>query len=797
MTSWNRRLNVAARAGAARTERAEVLGTAIEVGVVADDLAALSALVTLARDRPGFRNTLLVRAVDERGEHEVLFEVAHEGEGGARVAPIEGAPTAPPAPPVETDEVLEEGPHDGGLSGDRILRILTDTHVETPDMVAIFEGVGQQAVWANDAFATMIPIRESDRIWLVELLDEWSRGNYEVKVLPALVKYGRWRGRLTFLNGDPEGLSTSSVIVAHRDADGEIEAVCLMARDLGELRAADDQLRRSETRFAALVEHASEVIAVVGTDGLVQYASPAAERILGVEPGELEGTTLLDLAHPDDRPPGGLADLARPDDRGFGVAVELRLRARDGGWRHLEAVVTDLTGNPAIGGYVVNARDVTQRVATIAALAGRAYVDPLTELPNRVRLLDRIANALADPAPVGATFVALADLDGFKGLNGRLGGDAGDEILRRLAARMRTEAPERATVARLGSDEFVLLMHGVANVAEALHAASRVRAAISRPIEVGGESVVVTASMGVAVARPGQEPEDLLRDADTAMTHAKAQGRDRIELYDAELEQTTVRRRSVEEKLRHALDNEGVRVHYQPIVDIPTRALVGVEALLRVHDEEGSLLSPAEFIDAAESTGLISRLGSQVLGRTCRQLAAWTQAGSGVVPREISVNVSPRQLADPDLPTKVVHALDSAGLTPDRLCLEITESILIGAQPTVDASISYLRALGVKIGLDDFGAGQSSLGYLKRFPLDFVKIDRGLIAGLGTKEADTAIVRATIELCRTIGLTTVAVGVEEEDQLEYLSILGCDRAQGYLFAAPMPPEDVPGGIDRP
>ena len=783
MTSWNRRMNVAARVGAARTERAEVLGVALEMGVVADDVAALSSLATLARERPGFRNTLLVRAVGADGEREVLFEIVHE-DGGARVSPVDAADAPAPAPPPPDPE-----PPEGGLTGDRILRILTDTQVETPDMVAVFAGVGQQAVWANDAFATMIPIRESDRIWLVELLDEWSQGNFEVKVMPALVKYGRWRGRLTFLTGDPDGLRTSAVVVAHRDRSGEIEAVCMVARDLTELQLASDAVTRSETRLDALVEHASEIIAVTTTEGIVQYASPATERILGVEAGALVGSDLLELAHPDDRPAGGLSDLVQPDDRGFGIAVELRLRRSDGTWRHLEVVVTDLTGNPAIGGYVLNARDVTDRVAAVAALAGRAYVDPLTELPNRVRLLDRIATALGDPARVGSTVVALVDLDGFKSVNARLGGDAGNEILRRVAARMRDEAPDSVTVARLGSDEFVLLLGAVGNVAEALHVASRVRAAIGRPIEIDDERVQVTASIGVAVARPGQEPEDLLRDADTAMTHAKAQGRDRIELYDTELERTTVRRRSVEDKLRHALDNEGVRVHYQPIVDIRSGSVVAGEALLRVHDDEGALLSPAEFIDAAENSGLIARLGSQVLQLTCQQLAAWSHQSSSAVPREISVNISPRQLADPDLPTRVVQALESAGVSPDRLWLEITESILIGAQPTVDASISYLRALGVRIGLDDFGAGQSSLGYLKRFPLDFVKIDRGLISGLGANEADTAIVRATVELCRTIGLTTVAVGVENDEQLEYLEILGCDRAQGYLFAPPVPPED--------
>ncbi|MGZ4682232.1 MAG: putative bifunctional diguanylate cyclase/phosphodiesterase, partial [Acidimicrobiales bacterium] len=231
-------------------------------------------------------------------------------------------------------------------------------------------------------------------------------------------------------------------------------------------------------------------------------------------------------------------------------------------------------------------------------------------------------------------------------------------------------------------------------------------------------------------------------------------------------------------------------VHFQPIVDIATEEVVGAEALLRVHDDEGVLLSPAEFVEAAESSGLISRLGLQVLQITSEQLATWSATGEAEVLGELSVNVSPRQLADPDLPRQVEQVLSATGIEPARLGLEITESILISAEPQVDESIAYLRSLGVRIGLDDFGTGQSSLGYLKRFPLDFVKIDRSLVAGIGLDEHDTAIVRATIELAHNLGLVVTAVGVETEEQLEALGILGCDRAQGYLFAPALPADQL-------
>ncbi len=250
------------------------------------------------------------------------------------------------------------------------------------------------------------------------------------------------------------------------------------------------------------------------------------------------------------------------------------------------------------------------------------------------------------------------------------------------------------------------------------------------------------------------------------------------------------RRDTIDQQLRNALDHDGLRVHFQPIIDIESDQVVAAEALLRVHDNDGTVMSPAEFVEAAESGGLISQLGLQVLQATCEQLAVWSSRGDGGVPREVSVNVSPRQLADPDLPTQVQQVLAATGVDPGQLSLEITESILIGAEPTVDAGISYLRSLGVRIGLDDFGTGQSSLGYLKRFPLDFVKIDRTLVAGLGIDEQDTAIVRATIELAHNLGLVVTAVGVENEEQLEALGILGCDRAQGYLFAPAVPADQL-------
>jgi diguanylate cyclase (GGDEF)-like protein/PAS domain S-box-containing protein len=817
MTSWNRRLSAAAARpgiGEARTSRTEVLADAVAVGVVDEDLSALMAMANIARDRPGFHKTLEVRVRHGEDTVPVEFEIVYDLAGPlvrptseyravlAGAAPVESASTidetalngtppvgsaqpAPPPPPVAADEAAD----DDDESAD-VVEILTSTLVETPDLVAIFASVGHEALWANDAFVTVIPIRESDKIWFVELLDEWSKGHYEVKVLPALVKYGRWRGRLTLIAGEDVSMHVSAVIVAHRDRRGEIEAISLVARDMSEIRGLDGGELVSGSRFAALVENAADVIAVLSPTGIVEYASPAATRTLSPASGVLEGADLLALIHPDDRPES-LLSLARPDEQGIGAPVELRVAASDGSWRHLEVVVTDLSDNPAIGGIVLNARDVTERVAAVSALAAKAHTDLLTGLPGRVKLLDRVAAAMRDSSSQ-LVLVLLVDVDRVKNVNDLLGREAGDEILRTVARRLQAAVREDMFLARHGGDEFVIVLAGVA-AADAVELADTLRATLAEPMEVAGGAFDVTASIGIASAVPGSDldPESLLNNAERAMAQAKDAGGNRLELFTDQMAQVVSRRRTVEQTLRHALDHDGVRVHYQPIVDIETEKVVAAEALLRVHNEEGALLSPAEFIEAAESTGLIARLGSQVLLSTCEQLAAWSLNG-GSSPTEISVNISPRQLADPNLAQHVVRALESAGVAPEHLWLEITESILIGAQPTIDASISYLRALGVRIGLDDFGAGQSSLGYLKRFPLDFVKIDRSLIAGLGVNEHDTAIVRATVELAHNLGLIVVAVGVETDVQLEYLQHLGCDRAQGYHFAPALPADQFAG-----
>jgi diguanylate cyclase (GGDEF)-like protein/PAS domain S-box-containing protein len=813
VATWSRRLSAAQAKQPGTVRRADApLPDGLPEGIRPEDLTALRAVGALAREHPELRARVEVRRHGVGGDEEELqVEVRHlDGRVsydvvGAATTATDAAVAAAPAAPADADDadtaggahVGDDAEDDGLISGDRIAEVLSDALVLTSDIVAIFASVGAEALWANDAFATTIPIRAGDKVWLVELIDEWSKAQYEVNVLPALVQFGRWRGRLVFQPdaADPP-IPVVASVVAHRDAAGEIEAVTMVAADLRPLVEAEAQLRAGRSPLAALVEHPADLVFVVDAEATIRYASPATTRLLGQADDALDGSSLLDWVHPDDHTGlGDLAALARPDEDGIAKVVELRLEAEDGTWRIIEAVGTDLLENPVIAGVVFNARDITDRVESEQRLADRAYTDPLTLLPNRMRLLDRLSGALAS-SPPRSVVVVLVDVDRFSAVVEGHGRDVADALLRQIGHRLVDATRPSDLVARLTGNTFALVMQGVTDLDGALAAAERVRQTLSEPYRSGeddadGQELTIAVSLGLAVSHQDQSAEDLVSDAGAAVGIAKDNGGNRLEVLTGKVRSSAQRRRDVEGLLRRALtESDGVQVHYQPIFDLASGKVVAAEALLRVHDDEGALLSPASFLEAAEDTGLIAPLGRQVLEATCRQLARWNEAGEDDTPRQVSVNVSPRQLTDPAFPGVVGEAIEAAGIEPGQVGLEITESTMSGDRGTVDESVAALRAMGVSIGLDDFGTGQSSLGYLKRFPLDFVKIDRELIGGLGRDESDMAIVRATVDLAHSLGLQVVAVGVETAEQREILELLGVDRAQGFHYSPAVPAADV-------
>jgi diguanylate cyclase (GGDEF)-like protein len=424
----------------------------------------------------------------------------------------------------------------------------------------------------------------------------------------------------------------------------------------------------------------------------------------------------------------------------------------------------------------------------------RALHDPLTGLANRGLLMDQLTQALARAQRrPGSVAVLFLDLDRFKVVNDSLGHAAGDDLLVEVARRLERVMRSADTVARLGGDEFVVLVEDVAGVDDALTLARRLRAAVAVPIAVAaGQRVVVTASVGIALSGPSPAtPSSLLWDADAAMYRAKDAGRDQIQLFEDGLHADSLGRFRSEAMLRHALAHDGLRLHYQPLVDLRTGALAGAEALVRLDDPDRGLIVPAEFIPVAEETGLVVPLGAWVVAEAAAQAAVWRELQPiDAPPMTISINLSGRQLKTAGFVFEVGKAIDRSGADPSHLCFEVTENTLIDAGGASLEALQGLKDLGARLAIDDFGTGHSSLTWLRRLPADFLKVDKTFVAGVAIHPGDTAIVRAVLDLGRALGLTTVAEGVETPEQLEALRDLGCDWAQGYHLAHPGPVETV-------
>jgi diguanylate cyclase (GGDEF)-like protein/PAS domain S-box-containing protein len=606
-----------------------------------------------------------------------------------------------------------------------------------------------------------------------------------------------------------------------------VSGALVTVRDVTERVEATARLRASEMRFSALYRQAPIGIAMHDDDGVISDANPAFEQLLGRPLSTLRGTRAADLSPPDDAAVTRAPTRELREGRRDAVQVEKRFVRADGSvmWASLTLCRIEALGDGTT--TVGMLHDITDRKALEARLSHQAYHDPLTGLANRTRLRERVEESLARDAAGPHVAVLYVDLDDFKRVNDSLGHAAGDRLLVQAAERLLHATRGSDTVARLGGDEFAVLLERVRGDEDARVVAERVGTALRMPFRVDGTEVVVGASVGIARVAdviPGGLPDDpaagadlILRGADVAMYAAKRGGKGRYALYEPTMNADAFARLELEADLRRAVapaapsaaPSDGTAtdgaapatdelcVHYQPIVDLATGRPVGAEALVRWRHPRRGLLAPGSFVPLAEDTGLVIPLGRHVLAAACAEAAAWpAPAGGGDAPT-LTVNVSARQLHDPEFVDAVDAVLARTGLAPARLLLELTESVLAQHDGPTLATLRGLKALGVRLGIDDFGTGYSSLRYLQRFPVDVLKVDRSFVAGLGgaaapagEAAASVALAHAVIALGRTLSLRTVAEGVETEAQRARLCELGCEFGQGYLFARPVPADEL-------
>jgi diguanylate cyclase (GGDEF)-like protein/PAS domain S-box-containing protein len=570
----------------------------------------------------------------------------------------------------------------------------------------------------------------------------------------------------------------------YRDSNGQVMGIIGVATDVTEQHRADQSLRASEARYRALFEHNLAGVFRSTLDGRILDCNESFARIFGYSSPEevLDQHAQRLYLRPEDRN----AFLSRLGERNSLSNYESCVRKRDGTpiWVLENATLVEGPDNDrsVIEGTII---DITERKSAEEQVKHLAFHDALTGLPNRLLFNDRLSIALAQARRSGEKLVTLfLDLDRFKVINDSLGHAAGDELLRRVAERLQANVRAGDTVARLGGDEFIILLTRISSEANGSKVAAKFLQNVRNPFSVQERNVFITTSVGVSMyPNDGLDPETLIQNADVALYRAKEEGRDNYQLYAPAMNARALQRLSLENRLRQALPNEELILHYQPIVDVPSGRVCGAEALLRWRHPELGLLPPSEFITLAEISGLIVPIGHWVLKTACEQAREWQAMGYPHL--RVSVNLSPRQFQQANLVSQVTGSLAASGIDAGSLDLEITESSAMqNAELTINTLLEFKR-LGVSISLDDFGTGYSSLNYLKRFPIDRVKLDQSFVRDMTRSPEDAAIVRAVISMAHTLNLVVVAEGVETEDQLAFLRHHRCDEIQGFLFSPPV------------
>jgi diguanylate cyclase (GGDEF)-like protein/PAS domain S-box-containing protein len=580
--------------------------------------------------------------------------------------------------------------------------------------------------------------------------------------------------------------------------------VTVVIRDLSAWKREQGELRRSESRFRKLMENVPAVVYIAGPgpEGRWHYVNSQIEEMLGFTPEEwMEDETLwYRRLHPEDRDRVMLDEETEwaeaPADS---QAIEYRLQAKDGRivWVSDQSyLIMGQEGRPLYwSGFLL---DITERKELEEQLLHQALHDPLTGLVNRALFTNRVEHAVdrTDRSSMPPAVVCL-DLDDFKTINDSLGHDAGDQLLKHVSACLKECLRAGDTVARFGGDEFAILLDDATDIDDAVALVRRIVERLERPFILGGKAVSVHASFGVAMGEgTRQSPDDLIRNADAALYAAKRRGKSRFELFEPGMHADALWRLELKGDLQRALDRGEFIVHFQPIVDLQARSLVGLESLVRWDHPARGLVPPMDFIPLAEETGLIVPIGTWVLEEACRCVALWQRDFGFEPPLSIAVNVSAKQLQHPEAVSSIRAAIAKSGVAPENVTLEVTESILVKDSDAVITRLQSLKEIGLRIAVDDFGTGYSSLAYLKRFPIDVLKIDRWFVSGEGHGAEDSAILSAIVKLAQSLGMEVVAEGIETFEQLSALRMLGCHRGQGYFFSRPESADAITTLIDK-
>jgi diguanylate cyclase (GGDEF)-like protein/PAS domain S-box-containing protein len=596
------------------------------------------------------------------------------------------------------------------------------------------------------------------------------------------------------IKADEEVLGGLAIFSADQDAflDGEVDLLTETASDLGfgiyALRATR-QLRQSEEMLALVVDNIPSMLFVKDAEHLRFISLNAAgEQLTGFKAAEVIGKTDTDLFPKDQADHFRSKDLETLSNLDTFSLTEEHVRAKTGEMRTLQTKKLPLAGADGQPKYLLGiSEDVTDRRAAEQRLTYLASHDHLTGLTNRPLLLERLHAAWSGAQKDGRLLAVLyIDLDGIKEVNDMYGHPLGDQLLKVIAILLRTIAGQAPTVARIGGDEFIILLDKIDTLEQATAMAEQIRLRCELPFLIDEREAIVSASIGIsAYPGPVDSHEALLRTADIAMYYAKARGRNRYAIYSPDIETEAIERLEIRSLLRHAVGRGELTLHYQPRISMQTGRTVGAEALVRWHSAELCIVSPARFIPIAEESGLIVHIGEWVLQQACLQAAQWQTMGHGAI--HIAVNLSVRQLRDTNLLGMIDHALRDAGLDASLLELEVTESAFMDKEANPVEVLDAISAMGIRLAIDDFGTGYSSLAYLKQLPVDVLKIDQSFVKGLTTDQNDQAIVTAIVAMAKSLNLSVTAEGVETAEQLKMLEELACDEYQGYYASKPLPP----------